>query len=86
MSTQNNREIRVSPEQKVARQVNEIFINYLSTGGNSEFLLGLCSTLSDFIRAPGLLNAQRQAQIMLEAQSNIPKNTDNAPDSSHSSR
>lgn len=64
---------RITPEQSLARSVNELFQQYLGTGGTNEFLMGLCDSLKLFIMAPQKLTAERQAQMMLEARSQITK-------------
>lgn len=70
---QNNGAVRMTPEQSLTKQVHALCIQYLHTGGNTAFLIGLCRQLCIFWEAPDLLNAQRQSEQILVANSQIPK-------------
>lgn len=62
-----NNTVRITPEQKLQKQINELIQQYLMTGGNIEFILGSFRILGIFYEGPARANSQRQAEAMLQA-------------------
>jgi predicted DNA-binding protein with PD1-like motif len=63
-----NNTVRITPEQKLIKSVNELVQQYLLTGGSLEFSLGMLETLKIFWTGPAVNNARRQAEAMMQAQ------------------
>ncbi len=78
MSTpQDNGAQRFTPEQRLIKQVHELSMQYLMTGGNNAYLIGMVEQLKEFFIAPDRFNAMRQAEQMHIARSQTPKEDPN---------